>query len=125
MNFCSIDSTGVYITTDPLFSPEYFADVKPNFKRVTQKHAKRNKENPAIAPDSLLSYVKQTNLMHLQLQDPILFNQILAQVYDLYTKKTIDPIYKVFNLTEINKAILYATNRKSLGKILIKVGTHE
>lgn len=77
--------------------------------------------NTNASYDSLFAQVKPIDLASLQIENPVTFRQILDDVFDLYSKKIIKPIYKIFNISEINKAIHFAQGRRTLGKILIKV----
>lgn len=119
-----MDTSGQYLTTDPLFIPEYFVSAKPDFKKVTSKHRKQNPIDVKPNYDHLITQTKQVDFANLQLQDPGLFSKLLNDVFDLHSKGIIEPyISHIFTLRDINKALKYAQGRKCLGKVLIDVGS--
>lgn len=119
-----MNTSGQYLTTDPLFIPEYFVSAKPDFKKVTSKHRKQNPIDVNPKYDHLIAQTKQIDFASLQLQDPGLFTKLLNEVFELHAKGIIEPyISHIFTLRDINKAVKYAQGRKCLGKVLIDVGS--
>lgn len=118
---CSVDPSGQYLTTDPLFDAEYFATAKPDFTKVTSKHLKINPNETDGPQVGLVEKVKGIDLARTQLQDPNTFNQIFSEVCDLYAKKTIQPVFETFAINNVGRALKFMEGKKSLGKVLIKV----
>lgn len=120
----SIDSTGQFLTTDPLYKPEYIGAAKPDFKKVTNRARKNNQIELNSSYDHLIAQTKYVDFANYQLQDPDLFAKVLNEVFDMHAKRVIQPyISKIFSFQDVNKAFKFIQGRKCLGKVLIDVGS--
>lgn len=119
-----MDPSGHYLTSDALFTVDRFSSTRPDFKKVTKKHKTLNPEDIAESYDELAAKIKLVNLTQYQATDAGQYQQIVREVFNMYSKQTIQPfVSKIFTLDDINKAVKFAQGKKCIGKILIKVGS--
>lgn len=127
MSSNSVDPNGEFITDNKFFSAE--TCERPYFKRMLSrnKNKKMASKTPTEAPMPVSSdWTEKVQIVNLAkyLNEPILFNKIVNEVFALLAEGKIEPyISAKYPLGDVNKAIRFLQRKKCLGNVL--VGTAE
>lgn len=131
----SVEPNGHFITDNIFFTAEnctrpYFKRIKrtkgktPKSERVTKDaKAAKDAKNAVEIPErpTWIENVKVVDFAKYR-GDPLLFNQIANDVFNMFATKKINPFVsaKYSLVSEVNKAMQYISRKKCLGKVLVE-----
>ena len=133
--FCyfSVDpENGHFLTADPLYSPETFAESKPEFKKtVPKKKVTKDETTEQTTPDtpeidSFISKIQKVDLSELRIKNLEAYRQVLEDTLSLCEEEIINPyVSRVFSLNAINEAVEFVANKSCTGKVLIDLRSRD
>lgn len=134
-NVHSVEPNGHFITDNIFFTPENC--TRPYFKRIQRNKGKTPKSEPvakdtkaakeaknAVEIPERATWIENVKIVDFAKYrgDPLLFNQIANDVFNMFATKKINPFVsaKYSLVSDVNKAMQYISRKKCLGKVLVE-----
>lgn len=112
-----MDPNGYFLTADPMYSPERFVAIKPEFKKPSKKDGSESTE---LSTSDLVSKIKFVDLTKYHEKDLALYRQTIQDTLSLCDEEIITPyISNCFKLDDVNEAVEFIKEKKCTGKVLI------
>lgn len=113
--FSSVDPNGCIFTTSPFFDPNN--SIRPYFKK---KASTMSTYEDTEESNKWLKRVQVIDISTLLATNRILFDKIAKETIDIYNSKKITPYPStMYSLKEVNKAIKFIYEKKSLSHVFI------